>query len=57
MVIKTASKILLIGILLYVGWYVFSFIHAWIGVGIIAAVFIGFAAYVEKKLKKKPTKG
>jgi hypothetical protein len=52
MVIKTASKILLVGILLYGGWYVYSFIHAWAGIGIIAAVFIGLAAYVEKEVKK-----
>lgn len=52
MVIKTASKILLVGILLYGGWYVYSFIHAWAGIGMIAATFIGLAAYVEKEVKK-----
>jgi|688.fasta_scaffold50880_7 hypothetical protein len=56
MVVKTSLKILLVGILLYGGWYVYSFIHAWAGIGIIAATFIGLAAYVEKKVKEADEK-
>ena len=52
MVIKTSLKILLVGVLLYGGWYVYSFIHAWAGIGIIAATFIGLTAYVENQVKK-----
>ena len=56
MVVKPSLKILLVGILLYGGWYVYSFIHAWAGIGIIAATFIGLAAYVEKKVKEADKK-
>lgn len=53
MVIKTALKILLVGILLYGGWYSYEFINAWLGILIIVATFVGLAHYVESLLRKK----
>ena len=52
MVIKTASKILLVGVLLYGGWYSYEFINPWLGIAIIGATFTGLAAYVEKAVKE-----
>jgi len=52
MVIKTALKILLVGVLLYGGWYSYEFVNAWLGIAIIGATFTGLAAYVESQVKK-----
>jgi len=52
MVIKTALKILLVGVLLYGGWYSYEFVNAWLGILIIFATFTGLAYYVEIQVKK-----
>lgn len=51
MFLKFALKILLIGVLLYGGWYVFSFISAWGGIAIIVALLLVIGVNVEKELK------
>jgi len=52
MVVNTTAKILLVGILLYGGWYSYEFINAWLGIFVIGATFTGLAVYVEKRVKE-----
>jgi CHASE2 domain-containing sensor protein len=52
MVIKTALKILLFFGLIYLGWYLFSFVIAWLGIFVTLATVVGFAAHYEKKIRK-----
>lgn len=53
MILKTALKIFLFQVLIYIGWYVFSFVIAWLGIFIIVATVIGYAAYFEKQIRNK----
>ena len=52
MVIKYSLRILFILFLLYAGWYVFSFINAWLGIFMIIATIIGVLTYFEKIFNK-----
>ena len=52
MVIKTALKVLLVGVLLYGGWYCYEMVNAWLGIAIIGATFTGLADYVEYGVRK-----
>lgn len=53
MILKASLKVLLFLVLIYIGWYLFSFVMAWLGIFIIVATVIGFAAYFEKQIRNK----
>jgi len=51
MILKTSLKILTFLLALYVGWYVFNFLTAWGGIGVIITTLIGAGVYLENDIK------
>jgi|LakMenE01Jun11ns_1017448.scaffolds.fasta_scaffold9756917_1 hypothetical protein len=51
MILKTSLKILAFLLVLYVGWYVFNFLTAWGGIGVILGALIGAGVYLENDIK------